>query len=212
MLNLISKDILMQKKTLAIAILFIFVESIYVYFAKEVPVIIISILVPFAVEYLLLTNSCLLDDKNKSYIIINSLPVTKKNVVIAKYISVLVFFVIAICIQSIFAALINSNKGIMKIEYIIICFCLIAILNSVYLPAYFKSGYAKTKWLIMILFFAMYLGISSINNHNLIKMIKIFTSMSYWTLCGSALLISAILMVISFFISSAFYNNRELSR
>lgn len=212
MLNLISKDILMQKKNLLLILLFILGENIYIHFISGYPMIFISVLVPFAAEYFLLTNSCLFDDKNKSYIILNSLPVTRKSVVIAKYISSLVFFAIGICLQLIFAALININKyGIMKIEYIIICFCFIAILSSVYLPIYFKSGYAKTKWPIMILFFAMYLGISSINNHNLIKMIKVFTSMSYWTLCGSALLISIILMVISLFVSAVFYNSREFS-
>lgn len=213
MLNLISKDILMQKKTLAIAILFIFVESIYVHSANELSVIFISVMMPFAVEFLLLTNSCLLDDKNKSYIILNSLPVTKKSVVIAKYISVLVFFVISVCIQFIFTALINTNRySVMKMEYIIIGFFFIAVLSSVYLPVYFKFGYLKTKWSIMILFFAMYFGISFVNDHNIIKMIKAFNNIPYWTLYGSAFFISIILMVISFFISSAFYNNRELSR
>lgn len=212
MLNLISKDIFMQKKNLIITILFIFVENIYVHFGNGISAIFISVVVPFLVEYLLLTNSCLLDDKNKSHIIINSLPVARKSIVIARYISVLVFFAIAVCIQFLFSALMNTNKyGIMKIEYVIIGFSFITVLSSLYLPIYFKMGYSKTKWPIMILLFAMFFGISFIDNHNIIKMIKVFTSIPYWTLFVSSVFISVILMLVSLIISIAFYSSREFS-
>lgn len=212
MLNLICKDILIQKKGVVASVLSIFAANILACFLNGYQTIYLFILFPFAAECTLLTNSCLVDDKNKSYIVLSSLPVNRRSIVIARYLSVFIFSIIGICSEAIFTALINGNKyGSMKLEYMIICLGFIIVLSSLYLPVYFKAGYAKTKYFIMGLFFVMFLGTSFINQNNIGKIINTFKNIPYWSLYAGGILICFILMFISLIISISFYNSREFS-
>jgi len=95
MLNLIIKDMIIQKKTF----LYVLLYSVFISFAfsslKPIGVG-LYVLNPVITTYFLITYALIYDDKNKSEIILNSLPLSRVDIVISKYISIFVFAAIGI--------------------------------------------------------------------------------------------------------------------
>ncbi|MFC0525322.1 ABC-2 transporter permease [Pontibacillus salicampi] len=82
MLNLIGKDIVLQKKTLLILL-----AGLCVYLALDVS----SIWVGIVFSIVLYTNTFALDEKSSTHTLLNALPYTRKEVVSSKYIVAMLF-------------------------------------------------------------------------------------------------------------------------
>lgn len=210
MLNLIYKDIVIQKKSLAACFLFVIVYNMLFLFSKENSRVMMSIGLPLIIQYLFLTDVFLFDDRNKSYLILNSLPIGRRNIVISRYVSVFVFFIATISFQFILSTLIN-RRIIMKTDYIVACFIIISVMNATCLPLYFKFGYAKLKYILIIIFFlvcfvAPYVG----TKVNVTKILSVFKGISYTGLCAISIFCAIALIIVSLIISIIIYNNKEL--
>lgn len=210
MFNLVYKDLAIQKKSLVVCFLFIIFYNVLAFFSKDYWAILIAVGLPFMLQYLFVANTFLFDEKNKSYIVLNSLPVGRKNIVISRYLSSYIFFIAVMSFDVIFSILINGYTTF-KIEYVIIDFIIISITNAICLPLYFKFGYAKLKYILMIMFFSIWFVWSYIDEKiNYVKILDVFKGISYFAICNISAFCAVLLVIISLSISIRIYSSKEL--
>lgn len=110
MLNLVIKDILIQKKTIIFALLY--AAFVLAFFSTIFPSGFgLYVMSPMIITYLYITFAVQYDDKNNSEVILNSLPLKRSDIVISKYISTFVFGSIGI-ICSILVDVIGKVTGL----------------------------------------------------------------------------------------------------
>lgn len=217
MYPLIKKDILIQKKvvTLAIFMMLFFAVTLS---SMGPGATIVGIL---TVTYMFVLGASAIEDKNKSDIILVSLPIKKQTIVLAKYLSVYVFATYAILLYAIIyfgVQLLHiplemslTQSGIISTLFIITVFF------SISFPLIFKYGYLKAKTPNLILFFILVFGGTALVNN--------LDQLSSWTFIQNTvtflsertetqlllllLPIAFVILVISYFISLRFYQERE---
>lgn len=221
MYNLILKEFLVQKKML-------FFGFIYVIFAAYAFQGIVPnggavyTLAPFAVVYILIYYSCGYDDKNKTYIIFNSLPIKREDIVISKYLAIFAFAIYGIAC-SVLLGSIGFYIGLPNFERLIsledIAFVMTggALFASIFYPLYFKFGIIKMKVANIILFMAFmfipsFIGdyVNSHPNSAIAKSIQelILNTPSF---VSKALLVIIVLIIflISMLISMRIYKSKD---
>ena len=221
MLNLVIKDILIQKKSLLYAFLYTIFLSFS--FSSLKPVGLgLYVLCPLAASYLLTYNAVNYDDKNKSEIILNSLPIKREEIVIAKYISAIMYAVIGI-IYSIVIGLIGNAAGFsiyamsISLWNIILAFTSVCIFGALFLPVYFKYGAIRARVFNIILFMVIFfLPVATINyvsknpNNILVQKFNYFINNTSSLMLNSLpLIIGIIIFLASTMISIRIYNNKE---
>ncbi|MCG8643261.1 MAG: ABC-2 transporter permease, partial [Desulfobacterales bacterium] len=156
MFNLIKKEFFIQKRNLLVAFLYS-IFAMFVFQNFESGAFIIS---GVAITYILFMNASFLDEKSRTEIVINSLPIDRKDVVLAKYLSVIVFTIYAIVAYWIASFILKllalpitiqsvSLKGIITIIF------LVGLMHSLYIPLNFRFGYSKLRIITTFLFMAM---------------------------------------------------------
>lgn len=215
------KDILIQKKTIIFALLY----TIFMWasFSSILPSGFgLYVMSPILVTYLFITFAVQYDDKNKCEVILNSLPLERTDIVIAKYISSFIFAFIGI-ICSILVGFIGNTTGmVIFIGYIslldiVLIIMSISIFSSIYYPVYFKFGVSRIRMfnilIFMFLFFLPTLAIEYIKNNSNNLLVQKYTSFindtNGFILNFSALIIGLIFLLISLMISIRIYNNKE---
>lgn len=228
MFNLIRKEFMIQKKYL----LYYVVYSIFMLFVFAASFNESSqsayILAGISVAYMFIQYSCAIEDKNNSEKVLNSLPISRRIIVLSRYAAVMVFTMGVIILLSMIGYIV-AKFGLMRIEAIgmidvITIIFTISILAGVYLPIYFKFGYIKAKILNIILFlgfFSASMLVGQLLKH--FKGSKILYSTSNgalgrWLMALGdqgvlmvLLCIGLLVLVISSFISVVLYRNREFS-
>lgn len=222
MFNLIIKDIAIQKreKTFWIVI-FLSIANAFV-FPKNPG---FGILIPFISVYLIMVYSNAYDFKYKSEIMFNSMPVKKKNLVLAKYLSV--FFVMGVSMLITF--IINNILIVAGVYYISITafvntifieIFLISIYYSAFLPLYYKFGYIRSRWFNFI-FMGLITAVFTIINDLKNGTAEADTPQSFQSLIvgltgsgtlvqNSIMLLAAIILIlISLMISTEIYIKKE---
>lgn len=227
MLSLILKDILVQKKTF---LFMIFYSSFIIIMFnglnnptfRETTYIMGSV----GIAYLHIMSANGFDDKSKSDIILNSLPVQRKYIVLAKYLSVCVFVAVGLSITgltgAIIKAVINSGGWHFSVRFIngadfLIAFAGIGLMFSIYYPIYFRFGANYARVLNLVLFMTIFFGPASLigiikgkEKPDLIQnLIAPFHSMSGWAIGGSVAIVVLAIMAASLAVSVKVYNNKE---
>lgn len=221
MLNLIMKDIVIQKKTLLYTFLYTIFLSITFSSLKPIGMG-LYVLCPVVTTYFFITSSVNYDEKNKSEIVLNSLPLNRDAIVISKYISIFVFAIICI----IYSISIGFVEKIIRLPLVVRLFSLldiilvlisVCIFGAIFFPVYFKFGYIKSKifntMLFMIIFFVPTMiinyAIESPNNILVQKFNYFITNTSSFAKNSLVLIIGSIIFLISLMISIRIYNNKE---
>lgn len=228
MFNLIRKEFMIQKKYLLYFVIYgIFMLLVFSASFNESSKS-AYILAGISAVYMFIQYSCAIEDKNNSEKVLNSLPISRTAIVLSKYTAVMVFTMVVIILLNIIGYIV-AKLGFMGIEAMGIIdmgaiIFTISILAGAYLPIYFKFGYIKAKILNIILFlglFSVSMLVGQLLKH--FKSSKNLYSTSQGALGGwltalgdqgalMALLgIGLLVLVISSFISVAFYRNREFS-
>ena len=221
MLNLIIKDIVIQKKTL----LYAFLYSVFapIFFSSIKPSGIgLYVLCPIVTTYFFITYAANYDDKNKSEMVLNSLPLKRSDIVISKYISIFVFVTIGIIYSTLIGcigkttglAIFTGSISLLDIVLVLMGGC---IFGAMFFPTYFKFGYVKTRIfntiLFMIIFFVPMNIINYVRsnpNNILVQKFNYFiNNTSSLTQDSLALIIGLICFMISLMISIRIYNNKE---
>jgi ABC-type transport system involved in multi-copper enzyme maturation permease subunit len=218
MLNLILKDILVQKKTLAFLGLYIIV---FIFAFQSIGAGAFSAIV-IAVTYQMVSSVSNYEEKANSDIIMNSLPLSRKGIVFSKYLSIIVYALLAILGYMAFSLIITLihipvNIPPITLESLAAALAGIMLMNGIYYPVYFKMGYAKAKIVSFILFFLFFFGTMSLveeatsemPNKLLQSIVGRFSEgldlQAFLILVGGAL----VLLLASYALSLRFYNNRE---
>lgn len=220
MLNLVLKDILIQKKSFLIAL--IYSVFLFVIFSNEVFREAVYIMGTVAIAYIMVVTSNAYDDKYKSEIIVNSLPVKRKSVVLSKYLAAAVFVAIGLSIVGAVGAVIITTGVPLPVRYLnlddtVFAFSSVALLASLYYPLYFRFGYALSRMINMVLFLALFFGPSALVGYvrqnadygtaqQLAVRLQEFPS---WALGTSALAAVMLLTVVSALISVKIYEAKD---
>ena len=217
MFYLIKKDILMQKRTVKLSIIYILLFTIFI--SKNEPIgLTIGIL---SVTYMLALGSSALEDKNNSDKMLISLPIKRQIIVMSKYVSVYVFafFAIIVCFLIYFIASLFYPSFIQPItmEGLMAAIISITLFSSVSYPLIFKYGYMKSKMANLIVFFVLVFGGSELvnyssQNNKLTLNQNILTNFNNRTDVEILIILMvplALILIISYFLSLTFYNKRE---
>ncbi|MDM8360989.1 ABC-2 transporter permease [Bacillus thuringiensis] len=196
MKQLILKDCIVQWKFLMWYILY----PILFYMAlKDTGNVFVIMSVIFTVMATIKTFEA--DGKNESEIIVNSLPIVKKEIVFAKYVVSIIILFISVSIGCFTMGIKNGTNIFEFIETTVftsISFILVYL--SFVLPISFWLGYKKTIFITIVIFMAPIVIVETLFQINL-EQIQLYNSM---------LFVSSICMFIaSIFVSVKIYEKRE---
>lgn len=217
MLNLVYKDLLMMKKQLLFGWIYILV--IIVSFQSIGEAMFATGVVAFT--YMLALTACAYEDKNKADVLLNCLPVKRNRIVLAKYLSTLIFFALGMLFYTVTSAIIEMAGVPLKTysiswEGFVGALVAICILQGVYYPVFFKVGYIKSKIVNLIVFFSVFFGFSylarEIQESGLqgwMQQINVYAQQHTSFSVAMATVCVLLLLLVSYTISVIFYNRRE---
>ena len=227
MVNLVWKDLLILKRFLWLAPLYGF----FAFFAfSSMPDGGLSA-ATVAITYMLMLQAFALDDKNHAEIMLNSLPLRRRDIVLAKYLSVFLYaalgivsFLLAQVVVTVVGIHISINQ--ISLEEIFGALIAMVVLISIYFPIYFKFGYLRSRMvgiiLLMTSFFILPMGISLVQGyggaHNptlqtilasLQRVAGWLQTQADWQIASYLLALALILTAASALLSLRFYTRRE---
>lgn len=143
-----------------------------------------------------------------------TMPVSRKEVVLSKYVSCVIYAACGLIVTTIFSVIINSIHPIgdsslmlMLIMAVTLC-CLIFIIYSILLPVIFKLGVEKTRILMMALIMIpifIILGVADYLPETALDFIG-----QHHTIFGVAgVVISILIYIISYFVSVGIFSKKE---
>ncbi|MBU5485646.1 ABC-2 transporter permease [Clostridium sp. MSJ-11] len=220
MLNLIIKDILLQRKISFVTIPYSLIMIIVGIFAGTSNILPLYTLGIIITVYLSVQYIVGYEEKNKSSLVIVSLPINRDDIVISKYLSSLLIMIINISIFLIPFFLLNVFFTAQPVEFIdyaimLICISIILLTYSVYFPLYFKFGYAVVR----IFPFFVYIGGLMLpgflqklieKNNPIMKNILNIMASNPAKFLTIFLLFSLTTLLISLLLSLSVYKNRDL--
>ncbi|AKE18533.1 MULTISPECIES: ABC-2 transporter permease [Bacillus] len=141
------------------------------------------------------------DSKNESEVIVNSLPILRKQIVYAKYIVAIIILFISVTVG---CFTIGMKSGVNLFEFIettmVASISFILLYLSFVLPIAFWLGYKKSIFITIVIFMAPIVVLEALFQINL-EQIQLYNSL---------LFISSICMfIISIFVSVKIYEKRE---
>lgn len=221
MYHLILKEFQIQKKTLIYSFLYVIVAA-FAFNALSSNNSGVYVLGPFAVIYLFVMHSCDYEEKNKTDIIFNSLPLKRDDIVIAKYISIFLFAALGL-IFSLIVGILGESIGFASISRLLTINDIVAVLGSgmiftaIFYPLYFKFGLVKTRilniFLFLFLMFMPNLAVDYARTHpekTIIKNIMSFVLQTPESALKTFLfIICFIIFLLSLLISMKVYRNKE---
>ncbi|EEK87662.1 ABC-2 transporter permease [Bacillus cereus] len=196
MKQLILKDFIIQWKFLIWYILY----PVFFYMAltdTENLFIIMSVIITIGAT----VKTFEADSKNESEVIVNSLPILRKQIVYAKYIVAIIILFISVTVG---CFTIGMKSGVNLFEFIettmVASISFILLYLSFVLPIAFWLGYKKSIFITIVIFMAPIVVLEALFQINL-EQIQLYNSL---------LFISSICMfIISIFVSVKIYEKRE---
>ncbi|EPY6472043.1 ABC-2 transporter permease [Clostridium sporogenes] len=214
MINLIKKDLIITKsymmKILAILALYIFIFDK----TDKQGICVLSI---YLIVSILISMSFYYGEAAKEDYMLKSLPVKKKEVVLAKYTSVIIYFIASLILMYIisFAVHILNFKDIIRSPQIITIFFSLSIIfisMAVQLPIYFKLNHSKGRILNTVIYFFVFSMLYMIYDNNHLNNYRTTYSIGndiYEKFILIITIISTILFIISSILSMKIYEKKE---
>ena len=208
MLGLVKKDLLMIKGNIRQVILFLVVFLILAFQENNIIVI-----VPVFVSMMVFITTFSYDEYNKWDAYAISLPVSRKNIVKAKYVASIILWAIALLVTVVITGimgLFEQNINYFEMFGMILgCVFSIVLLEAIMFPLIFKFGVEKGRIGLFVGVFAIagLLGFifTGIDLENANGFIEIFNEYYYILLP----LVAVILLVISYYVSKRIYLKKE---
>ncbi|MFJ7889899.1 ABC-2 transporter permease [Lysinibacillus xylanilyticus] len=140
MINLILKDVLIQKK-----IILLYIATIIIYLLAGVPSL---IFLGFLYSVIFILNAFAYDEKDNANILLNSLPYTRKEIVSSKYIGSLIFTTIFVFMIYVGDFLINGKVDLFIWKEMLLIIGLVMVAISFIFPISYKF---KMQYLLIAL-------------------------------------------------------------
>ncbi len=222
MRNLIIKDLILQKKyflyTLGYGIF------MFLVFNNQLFNDFIYSMGSIAMSYVSIMYLITFDSRYKTDTVLNSLPIKRRDVIMAKYLTFLAIIALSLLIMSIIGGVFNIIGLIRVRRYIsfydvIMTFVSIVILSSIYYPLNLRFGGYFVRIFTTFLFIgALFLPKVSAEfldenmyNPKFESVFKILINTNGQVLIFGALMFIVILMFVSYKISLKIYSNKEFS-
>ena len=149
MLALIKKDFVIQRSTLLIGLAYILL-MMFAFAGKGTMAIVVSVV---AVTYLLVQTPSAYDSRNNADMLLNSLPLKRSTIVAAKYLTVPIYFALALAEYSVVslaaglaglpAALVPAPLSLGLIAMMALA---VAFFSAIYFPITLRWGYLRTRY------------------------------------------------------------------
>ncbi|HBV88589.1 MAG: ABC-2 transporter permease [Desulfosporosinus sp.] len=222
MYKLLLKDFLLLKKVLWFP--FIYAFGMSVAFSDTYAGALSASTI--GVSYMLMIQACARDEKNKSELMLNSLPIRRRDIVLAKYLSIIPYAIIGILAYLLTQGIIYVTGfpiTLSNLSFEVVFGVHIAIIGmiSIYFPIYFKLGYLRSNIVATILFLGgFFLTIALIRNglrgiyspytQNALNRVGNWVqTQTDWQIISYLIVLMLITLATSFFLSLRFYAKRE---
>ena len=220
MILLLKKDLLIQKKSF----LFLFLYGIFMFIIFNNPVFVdmIYIMGMIIAVYFFLVTASMEDEKNKSEIILNSLPLYRSQLVLAKYLSVFAYILIGAVFFGVVGLLfqlptIPFTPRLLNAMDLLAAGLLVSIYVSIYFPLYFRFG-ASALRLFSVIFFLIFFFMPrylvdlyfAYEETEAVRFLKnSFLEQSPLAPAAVVIVITLMLLTVSFLISRQIYLRKE---
>lgn len=216
---LLKKDLLIQKKSF----LFLFLYGIFMFIVFNNPVFedMIYIMGMIIAVYFFLVTASFEDEKNKSEIILNSLPLSKSQIVLAKYLSVFAYILIGAVFLGIVGLLFKlsafpTTPRLIKAVDLLAAGLLVSVYVSIYFPLYFRFG-ASALRLFSVIFFLIFFFMprylldlyQTYEGTEVVRFLNKLLEQSPLIPAAVVIFITLVLMTGSFLISRSIYLRKE---
>lgn len=218
MTNLIKKDLKLSIKVNIFAVIYaLFISATGLIAGNSIAANLLYIIGIVILTFIAVIFTNGYDDKNRSEVVFNSLPLDRRNIVRGKYISLLIFLLISsgavilfTNILSIFEILDGGDSA--GIQSAILAANIVLLFYSIYYPFYFKVGgglrtFNAVLWIVLMIGPSMLgKGLKALDERGLLdRLMKIDLN----TINLYLLVISIVIYYISLQISKRIYMRRE---
>lgn len=216
MLNLLIKDLMLLRKNAWVPLVYSFM--VFFLFSKTGSSQMVYVMGITMISYLMVMYSTAYDDMNKSDLMLNSLPLRRRDIVFERYLSLFVFIMGTSLVMAASGSLIVFTGFIENVRFITLSDVALATFSIcfvvfLYLPIYFKLGYLKAKLANFAIFFAVFLIPTAIGRlatkGNPPSWVSNLNSVSETRVVLILGLAALVLGVLSFSLSLRFYQKRE---
>lgn len=158
MLALVYKDIICQKKRLWLILLY----SAFMHLAFfSLPDLGAYVAATIGVVYIFVLGACALEEKNRSDVLTNSLPISRGTIVKARYLTGIFFQLAGIGASILTGTIIHYfgfSRSLVNLEMLVAMVVAPMLLWSLYYPVYFKFGYVKSRYYHVAVFMLAVFG------------------------------------------------------
>lgn len=151
------------------------------------------------------------DVSSKTSYIMNSLPISRREIVVYKYLSVFVYFVLTVVYAGVYLWIINTlgikNVDYFNFEMIKTAIPIIFISLSIVFPAYLRFEPKIAQIIHMVVFMTFFIGIvnlASLGDSSMVAYFELISKEIY------ILLISVVMYILSLLFSMKIYERRDL--
>jgi ABC-2 type transport system permease protein len=222
MFKLIRKDLLIQKGNFLPT--FVLCLAMIFFMNKPTYASVVYLLGIVAVVYTCMLSACCYDDKNGSELLLNSLPLRRRQIVLAKYLSVLVYaglglLYMLLTMGIVYVAHLPFNARMITLPEAAGSLTAVLFACSLFYPMYFYCGYIKAYIYNSFLFIAVfflpvilldaikeYLGTGGLFGWLLVSLAKA----PGWLQTSLLLAFLLLLTAVSIFISCRVYEHKDL--
>lgn len=219
MLNLFIKDLLVQRRILWFGAGY----SLFIFVVFQPPVLetFVYTMGSMVIAYIMLLTAMSMDERSVQ--VLNSLPVTRTELIASRYLSVFWFSLIGLLLTGCIGALLNLSplsfpSRLLNPQDIIITLSLVGVLVAVYLPFFYWLGSQYVRLLNVVFFLLLFFApgwittIITDHPHNETLQFLVSRAEQAGALTVSLLVLAAVLfiMLISWAITSRIYSRKDL--
>jgi ABC-2 type transport system permease protein len=210
MLYLIKKELTANVRYMLFGLV-AFVVYVFIFAYTDAALFTMCLIISF---YAVSTTNLILDERYKIDLLLTTLPIRRKDVILSKYLLVLVDYIFSFLLYTLLAVL-SRAAGFDKVPMLTLFsaalgFVTICIFNGLTLPLSYKFGAQATRWVSFILFFGIFFLGSILGKLTQPGAAASLTALGDAQL--SLLLFAAGLLVsaASYFITAAVYEKKDL--
>ncbi|NLY76924.1 MAG: ABC-2 transporter permease [Tissierellia bacterium] len=210
MLGTLKRDLLLMVSSKQVIILWLFYIPLLIFVVDSfVPEVLYYMIIVFY-TYLASITSFSYDITGKSKYIMNSLPISRREVVLYRYLSTFIYFAITIVYAGIYLWIINALK-LAHVDYfnlraIVNAIPAVMISTSLVYPAFFRFEPRIARIVHMVVFMTFFVGLSNISMTGEKGILK-YVSLLKWE---HVMIIALVMYILSLILSMQIYKNRDI--
>lgn len=215
MWTLIYKDVLMAKKALIEMVIFTLIFTIIgIFNGYKLDVVSASILI---IGFSFFITSAEIDERDNSRRIIHSLPVTRKESIVSRYIGALILSAMSMTLIALLFSILkfipNSPFKVFNVYSVLNSMVGVLIMSSLVMCIVYSFGYTAgriSNFIAFFILFPVYTGVFNQTTNGALKNIIDVLNSNNKTMILIKLFIAILIYLLSMTISITVYNNRDL--